>query len=70
MLKMYTKNQKWIVVDGERKIEFNTSREAWEFIFVMRGMRPNPKAQRSLNPVTTLSPSPIRKKKKIFVTVS
>jgi hypothetical protein len=72
MLKMYTKGNKWIVVDGEKTVEFDEARDAWEFVFLMKSIRPNaaPKAPKSLYPVTTLNPFPSRKQKKIIFTFS
>lgn len=69
MLKMYTKNKKWIVVDGERAIEFDNAKDAWVYVFLMRGIRPNaPKAPESLHPVKALTPS--MKQKEIILTVN
>ena len=69
MLKMYTKDKKWIVVDGEREIVFDSSKDAWVYVFMMRGIRPNaPKAPESMHPVKTLIPS--MKHKEIILTVN
>lgn len=68
-MQMYTRNKKWIVVDGERELEFNTARDAWGYVFLMREIRPNPKAPKPLYPVTTLNPFPSRKKKKVIYKV-
>ena len=68
MLRMYSKDKKWIVVDGEREIVFETSRDAWEYVFFMRGIRPNaPKAPECLNPVKSLNPFPCMGKKKVII---
>ena len=69
MLKMYTKDKKWIVKDGEREIAFDVSTDAWRYVFLMREIRPNiPKAPKALYPVNTLIPS--RRQKKVIVTFS
>lgn len=69
MLKMYTKDKKWIVVDGERDLEFDSSKDAWVYVFMMRGIRPNaPKAHESLHPVKSLVPS--TKPKEVILTVN
>ena len=66
MLKMYTKDRKWIVIDGEREIEFDTATDALEFVFFMLPLMPKvPQVPRSIYPVTTLNPFPNRKKKKV-----
>lgn len=67
MIKMYTKDKKWIVVDGEREIEFETSRDAWLYVFLMRDIRPEmPSVPKSCYPVRTLNPLPSRKKNKVI----
>lgn len=69
MLKMYTKDKKWIVVDSARSIEFESSKDAWVYVFLMRGIRPNaPKAPESLHPVKSLVPS--MNTKEIILTVN
>lgn len=69
MLKMYTKDKKWIVVDGARSLEFDNATDAWVYVFMMRGIRPNaPKAPESLHPVKSLVPS--MKQKEIILTVN
>lgn len=69
MLKMYTKNRKWIVVDGEREIVFDSSKDAWGYVFLMRDVRPKaPQVSESIYPVTTLNPFPSRKRKRIVFT--
>jgi hypothetical protein len=63
---MYTKDKKWIVVDGGRNIIFNSSREAWGYVFLMREIRPKaPEVPKSIYPVKTLNPVPTRKRKKV-----
>ena len=70
MIKMYTKNRKWIVVDGDREIVFDDPRDAWEYVFLMRSVRPNvPKVPKALYPVKTLNPFSSRKQKKIIYTL-
>ena len=69
MIKMYTKDKKWIVVDGERELAFDVSTDAWRYVFLMREIRPNtPKAPKSLYPVNSLVPR--GRQKKVIVTFS
>ena len=69
MLKMYTKDNKWIVIDGARNLEFDNATDAWVYVFMMRCIRPNaPKAPESLHPVKSLVPS--TNTKEIILTVN
>ena len=69
MLKMYTKDKKWIVVDKGIEKEFDNARDAWEFIFIMRKIRPSThKIPKSLYPVNSLIPN--TKQKKVIFTFS
>ena len=71
MLKIYTKDKKWIVLDGDIEKEFDASLDAWRYAFLMRDIRPKvPKVHSSIYPVTTLNPFPSRKRKKIILTVN
>ena len=66
MLKMYTKDKKWIVIDGEREIVFDNATDAWRYSFLMRDIRPKiPSVPKSCYPVTSLIPN-TKKKKVIF----
>ena len=69
MLKMYTRSKKWIVVDGEIEKEFDNARDAWEFVFIMRKLRPSTNvAPKSLYPVNSLIPN--MKNKKVVFTIN
>ena len=71
MLKMYTIDNKWIVVDGEREIEYDSAIDAWGYVFLMRGIRPKaPQVTESIYPVKTLNPFSSRKQKKIVCTLN
>lgn len=71
MLKMYTNDNKWVIVDGERVKEFDNSLDAWVYVFLMRDIRPKaPSITKSLYPVTTLNPFPSRKQKKVIFTIN
>lgn len=64
-MKMYTRNKKWIVIDGEREIVFDTAMDAFRYTFLMRDVKPKTlSVPQSCYPVTTLIPS--RKKKKVI----
>ena len=66
MLKMYTKDGKWIIVDKGRNIIFDTSFDAWLYVLTMREIRPQvPSVPQSLYPVRTLNPIPSRRCKKV-----
>lgn len=64
-LKFRRENGLWIVEDcGVNKI-FDTSRDAWDFIFLMREIRPKaPQVRKSLYPVRSLDPRPERRVKR------
>ncbi len=66
MLKMSTIDNKWVIEDdGVNKI-FDTSFEAWCYVFLMKEIRPKaPSFLRSLYPVKSLDPRPEMKRKKI-----
>ena len=65
-LKLRKQCGKWIVVDrGVNKI-FDTSYDAWAYIFLMREIRPKaPFYPRSDYPVRSLNPFPERRCKKV-----
>ena len=65
-MKMYTSNGKWVVVDKGRNVIFDSSIDAWIYIFLMREIRPKaPQVPRSIYPVRTLNPFPTRRCKKV-----
>ena len=66
MLKMYTRAKKWIVVDDGIEKEFDNARDAWEFVFIMRKLRPSTHVTpKSLYPVNSLIPN-MKNKKVVF----
>ena len=63
MLKMYTKDKKWIVIDGEREIVFDNAKDAWDYTWIMRVFKPAvPSVPKSCYPVTSLIPNTKKKK--------
>lgn len=65
-MKLHTKSEKWIIEDKDREIEFDTSMDAWVFIFLMRGIRPKVVCVSALHPVKSLNPFPEMKGKKVI----
>lgn len=66
MLKMYTIDGKWIVLDKDRVIIFDTSYDAWCFVFLLKAIRPKaPQVPKSLYPVKTLDPREEGRKKNV-----
>lgn len=65
-MKMRKQFGKWIVEDrGVNKV-FDTSADAWAYVFLMREIRPKaPQVVRSLYPVKTLDPRPERSVKRV-----
>jgi hypothetical protein len=57
-MKLYTIEKYWIVEDGNRSIIFDTSTDAWRYIFLMREIRPKIHYVKELYPVKSLSPFP------------
>ena len=64
-MKLYTVEKYWIVEDGNRSIIFDTSMEAWRYIFIMREVRPKIRYEKELYPVRSLSPFPNIIKKRV-----
>ena len=66
MVKMYTVNGKWIVLDKGRLIIFDSSYDAWAYVLLLKEIRPRvPFAERSLYPVKTIDPRPERRTKNV-----
>ena len=65
-MKMRKQYGKWIVEDrGVNKV-FDTSADAWGYVFLMREIRPKaPQVPRSLYPVRSLLPFPERRVKRV-----
>jgi hypothetical protein len=58
MLKMYTKDGKWFIEDKGRNIIFDSAKDAWVYVFLMKAIRPRvDMGIRSLYPVKSLDPS-------------
>jgi hypothetical protein len=58
LMKMRTKDGKWIIQDEGREIVFDSSYDAWMYVFLMREIRSNPPIPpRSVYPVLTLDPT-------------
>lgn len=69
-MKLRRENGLWVVEDrGVNKI-FETSYEAWAYIFLMKEIHPKaPRVPQSFYPVRTLNPFPERKVKKVVVRI-
>ena len=66
-MKLTSINGLWIVEDRGVNKRFDTSHDAWTYIFLMKGIRPKaPQVPRSIYPVRSLNPMP-RVRKKIVV---
>ena len=65
-MKLRTKLGKWIIEDNNREVEFDTSIDAWCYIFIMRGIRPKVSCSSALHPVKSLNPFPEMKQKKVI----
>ena len=66
MIKMRTKDGLWIIEDGGKNIIFDTSYDAWVYVFLCKEIRPKaPLVQRSLYPVRSLNPVPERRLKNV-----
>lgn len=68
MLKMYTKDGIWIIEDKGVNKGFDSSYDAWAFIFLLKEIRPKaPFVERSLYPVKSLNPFPERRVKNVRI---
>jgi hypothetical protein len=66
MITMYTFKGNWVVKDGERLVPFKKSYDAWQFVFLLKEIRPRvPMGERSLYPVKSLNPIPERRVKNV-----
>lgn len=66
MVKMYTIDGKWIVLDGDRIVTFDKAYDAWAFVLLLKEIRPRaPYVARSLYPVRSLDPRPERRIKNV-----
>lgn len=61
-IKLKTEAGKWIVDEGYKKVEFDTLRAAWLYIFCLKEIRPNaPRALKSYCSVDSLIPAAPKK---------
>jgi hypothetical protein len=68
-MKLQKRNGKWIIEDHGRNIIFDTSYDAWQYIFLMKEIRQKaPQVPRSLYPVRTLNPTMIGVRKNVRIT--
>ena len=68
LMKMRTEDNKIIILDEGREIVFDNSCDAWQYVFHMRAIRPNPPIPpRSTYPVLSLVPKTTKKKVKWVV---
>lgn len=66
MIKMYTYKGNWVVKDGERLVRFKKAYDAWQFVLLLKEIRPRvPMGERSLYPVRSLNPIPERRVKNV-----
>lgn len=66
MIKMYTYDGNWVVKDGDKKVVFNNSYDAWALVLLLKEIRPKaPYVVRSLYPVRSLNPIPERRRKNV-----
>ncbi len=68
-MKLRTENGKWYVDEGYKVSVFDTAIEAWQYIFIMKEIRPKaPLVPQSLYPVRHLDPTKTRGCKKVVYT--
>jgi hypothetical protein len=68
LMKMRTKDGKWIIEDQDIGLAFDSSYDAWMYVFIMKEIRPKLPAQpRSTYPVLSLVPKTTKKKVKWVV---
>lgn len=68
-MKLQKRNGKWIIEDHGRNIIFDTSYDAWQYIFLMKEIRQKaPEVPRSLYPVRPLNPTMIGVRKNVRIT--
>ncbi len=67
MLKMYTYDGNWVVVDGDSHVVFDKAYDAWAFVLLLKEIRPRVPYIRPLYPVKSLDPRPERRLKNVRV---
>lgn len=66
-MKMRKQYGKWIVDEGYKVSIFDASADAWQYIFILKEIRPKaPEVPKSLYPVRSLMPFPRGCKKIVF----
>lgn len=66
-IRMFTIKGKWIVRDGDRLVEFDSSYDAWQLILMLKEIRPRVPYIKPLYPVRSLNPIPERIKKTVTI---
>ena len=64
-IRMVTIKGKWIVLDGDRLVEFDTAYDAWQLVLLLKEIRPRVPYIRPLYPVKRLNPFPERRTKNV-----
>lgn len=64
-IKMYTTDGKWVIVDGNRVVEFDTAYDAWQLVLLLKEIRPRVPYIKPLYPVKSLNPFPERRTKNV-----
>ena len=64
-IRMVTIKGKWIVLDGDRLVEFDTAYDAWQLVLLLKEIRPRVPYIRPLYPVKSLNPFPERRTKNV-----
>ena len=67
MIKMYTYDGNWVVKDKDRLVAFDSAYDAWQYVFILREIRPRVPVVRSLYPVKSLNPFPERRVKNVRI---
>lgn len=69
LMKMRTKDGKWIIEDDGRVNIYDNQQDAWQYVFMTRLLKPNPPIPpRSIYPVLTLDPTrSFTPKKKVYI---
>lgn len=68
-MKLQKRDGKWIIEDHGRNIIFDTSFDAWQYIFLMKEIRQKaPQVPGTLYPVRTLNPAMMRGRKNVRFT--
>lgn len=64
-IKMFTWKGQWVIQDGDVIKTYKKGYDAWQYILLLKGIRPRVPYIRSLYPVLTLDPRPSRVRKNI-----